>query len=207
MGKELAESKPDYLLEQPGYPTLPKRKNVSVRPISREVDLAWLAGIVDGEGNLDASVQEKKCGKTRRNYFQPKVRITNTDVRMVQAVSEIYVREGIRFFYAINSVKRYKNRQPTWRNQLEITVSAKVHIVVLLQLIIPYLRNKRRYAELLLEAIRWVDSQPRRGNGSAGQNYTELAEFWSHIEAMKIERDCHIDPSTTTRRAGEILVI
>lgn len=86
MPKKLAEVKPDYLLEQPGHPEIPKRKKAQVRSISREVDLAWLAGIIDGEGNLQATVQLKRCGAggTRRPYFEPKLRVTNTDVRMVK---------------------------------------------------------------------------------------------------------------------------
>lgn len=202
---KLAESKPDYLLEQPGNPRLPKGDNASVRSISREVDLAWLAGIIDGEGNLQATVQEKPCGSTRRSYFEPKLRITNTDVLMVRKVSMIYVREGITFFYAINRASRYKNRQSTWRDQLEITVSSKRHIAVALPLVIPYLVNKRRYAELMLALVKWVEAQPYRGRNSAGSNYTEAHEFKEHIRLLSEERAAFIDPSTTIRRAREIL--
>lgn len=191
----------------PTHPTRSKRIIVPVDPISSPCDLGWLAGIVDGEGNLQATVQEKKCGQTRRQYFEPKVRITNTDVGMIKAVSEIYVRENILFFYALNNVKRYKNRRPTWKNQLEITVGSKKHIINLLILIIPYLRNKRIYAEKMLETILWVNDQPQRGRYSAGKNYTEQPEFWSLIRGMQAERDFHIDPPTTIRQAGKILSI
>lgn len=201
----VAELKPDYLLEQPEYPELPKGENVRVRSISREAELAWLAGIIDGEGNLHASVQEKKCGPVKRTYFQPKIRVTNTDVRMIQKVSEIYVREGIVFFYALNAVSRYKNKKPTWRDQLEITISAKKDLSKLLPLVIPYLVNKKRYAELFLQAIEWVQAQPMRGNGSAGENYASKPEFRAHIKALEDERASLIEPSTTIRRAREAL--
>lgn len=202
----LAVLKPDYMLGQPGNPELPKRENAQVRSISREVDLAWLAGIIDGEGSLQATVQEKPCGRgASQEYFEPKVRITNTDVRMIRKVSEIYVREGIVFFYSVNHVSRYKDRQPTWRNQLEISISSKASAAKALRLFMPYLVNKRRYAELLLDAIDWVLSQPRRGRHSGGRNYTTADEFREHIRLLAEERATFIDPSTTIRRAREIL--
>lgn len=205
----LAESKPDCLLEQPEYPRVPKRKNLSVRSISREVDLSWLAGIIDGEGNLQATVQVKNCGNTRRAYFEPKLRITNTDVRMIRRVSEIYVREGIGFFYTINRPSRYqfsdKKKRTTWRDQLEISLSSKKHIIKALGIVMPYLENKRTYAGIMLEALIWVDSQPYRGRNSTGSNYTESEDFKKFISRMEAERQYMIAPSTTTRRAREVL--
>lgn len=204
----MAESKLCYLLEQPEYPEIPKRKNSRVRPISREVDLAWLAGIIDGEGNLHALVQEKKSGTDRWKYLCPKIRITNTDVRMIHKVSEIYVREGLVFFYALNRVSRYQNKKPTWRDQLEITVGSQAGVVKLLKLVMPYLVNKSRYAEIMLETIEWVMSQPGRGRMSKKEpNYAESPQFSVFIEKLKTERANLIDPSTTTRRAGTILMI
>lgn len=203
--RKMTPLKPGHMLGTLGRPASSKQKNAFTQPISRSDDLAWLAAIVDGEGNLQPTVQQKSCGQTRRQYFEPKIRITNTDVRMIKAVSEIYVREGIGFFYAINSVTRYKNKKSTWRNQLEITVGSKKHIINLLGLIIPHLRNKRRYAELMLETINWVNSQPRRGRHSRGKNYAERSEFWELIQAMVDERAFHIEPSMCTRQAGKVL--
>lgn len=205
----MAEVKPCYMLEQPEYPEIPKRKNARVRPISREVDLAWLAGIIDGEGNLHAQVQEKQSGTSGRfNYFSPKIRITNTDVRMIHKVSEIYVRENLRFFYALNRVSRYQNKRETWRDQLEITVASQEACARLLRLVMPYLVNKAEYAKLFLGLIEWVMEQPKRGRMSAkGPNYTENENFKEFVARLQMERACLVNPSTTTRRAGEILKI
>lgn len=181
----------------------------TVTPVSRVpcTELAWLAGIIDGEGNLQATVQAKKCGSNgdRQNYFEPKVRITNTDVRMIQRISEIYARLDLVFFYAVNSVKRYKNRKDTWRNQLEITVGSKVQIIKLLEAVMPYLVHKQRYATLMLEAIYWVRSQPHRGRHSEGCNYTGESQFQEYIAAMSAEREYHIEPATTRRVASAVL--
>jgi hypothetical protein len=196
------------MLEQPGYLEIPKCENSPVRSISREADLAWLAGIIDGEGNLDYSVQTKPSGinKVPNDYFCPKVRVTNTDVRMVEKISRIYVDCNIVFFYALNSVKRYKGRKDTWKNQMEISVASKGSIQKLLTLVLPYLVNKQRMAELMLETIEWVQEQPYRGRMSkTGLNYCQRPEFHVFIDRMKKEREFHIEPSTTTRRARQIL--
>lgn len=201
----MAEVKPDYLLEQPEYLEIPKCENSQVRSISREGDIAWLAGIVDGEGNLQATVQEKPCGSIKRPYFEPKLRITNTDVRMIKKISEIYVSEGLVFFYAMNHVSRYKNRLPTWKDQLEITISSKNSISKALKILIPYMVNKRKYAEIMLETVEWVKSQPYRGRNSIGSNYTEHDDFKRYIGLLNEERNNFIEPSTTIRRAREVL--
>ena len=187
------------------YPEIPQCDNSRVRSISREVDLSWLAGIVDGEGNIRLGVQLKKCGKETRPYFDPKLRITNTDVRMIKKISEIYVNEEFKFFYSINAVSRYKNKKPTWKDQLEITIGGQAPVARALRLITPYLVNKKRYAKITMDLIDWVQSQPRRGNGSVGTRYTELPQFEAFINAAEEERASLIAPSTTTRRAGETL--
>lgn len=189
-------------------PEVPKCENLQVRPISREVELAWLAGIIDGEGNLDASVQNKKSGSNgdRNDYFCPKVRIANTDMRMIRKVSEIYVAENLVFFYHFSDVKRYKNKKPTWKNQMHITVSSQASIKKLLTLVLPYLVNKQEIAKRIIETIDWVQSQPWRGRMSRqGENYCLKSEFSALIEKIKEERAFHIDPSTTTRRARSII--
>lgn len=204
----MAELKLCYMLERTEYPELPQRENAQVQSTSREVDLAWLAGIIDGEGNLHALVQEKNSGEGRLKFLCPKVRITNTDVRMIQRISEIYVREGLTFFYALNTVSRYKNKKETWRDQLEITIGSQHGVAKVLRLVMPYLVNKRGYASIFLELIEWVSEQPKRGRMSRDVcGYTDRPEFQVFLDRLANERKSLIDPSTTTRRAGEILKI
>jgi len=190
------------------YPQVPQCENLEVRPISREADIAWLAGIIDGEGNLHACVQEKKSGDGRLKFLCPKVRITNTDVRMIKKVSEIYVKENLTFFYALNRVSRYKNKKDTWRDQLEITIGSQNGVAKLLKLVIPYLVNKQTYASIFLETIKWVMLQPKRGRMSVEtESYIDQPEFSVFMQRLADERANFVEPSTTTRKAGVSLVI
>jgi hypothetical protein len=175
-----------------------KVKAISSRDVKSQVALSWLAGIIDGEGNIDFSTKVRTTTAGNQfTYFSPKLRITNTDVRMIRRVSEIYKRHKLVFFYAQNSVKRYKNKKKTWRNQLEITVSAQRSVIYLLQLVLPYLANKKRMAGIMIRALRFVQSQPHRGGlGQSKFNYCDDPRFKGYIQAMKSERRWHIDPST-----------
>lgn len=205
MPSKLAEVKPCYMREQPVYPTVPKRKNLLVRPIRREVQLAWLAGIVDGEGNLDASVQEKKSGPNRIPYFIPKVRIMNTDMRMIKRISKIYVQEKLIFSYHFSNVQNYKNKKPHWKNALHITVQSHVAVAKLLQLVVPHLVNKKKAALAILKLLKWVMTRPARGRHSAGKSYVFDPRFQQLLKEVKAEKAWHVDPSTSIRRARKIL--
>ena len=190
------------------YPQVPQCENLEVRPISREADIAWLAGIIDGEGNLHACVQEKKSGDGRLKILCPKVRIKKPDVRMIKKVSEIYVKENLTFFYALNRVSRYKNKKDTWRDQLEITIGSQNGVAKLLKLVIPYLVNKQTYASIFLETIKWVMLQPKRGRMSVEtESYIDQPEFSVFMQRLADERANCVEPSTTTRKAGVSLVI
>lgn len=125
---------------------------------------------------------------------------------MIHRISEIYVAENVVFFYAVNMVKRYKGRKDTWKNQLEITISGQGSILKMLRILHPYLVNKQRMAELMMEAIEWVMAQPARGRMSrTGRNYTLEPAFHALMEKIAQERAFHIEPSTTIRKAREIL--
>ena len=183
------------MLEQPENLVLPKCENAQVRSISREVDLAWLAGILDGEGALAADLKMT----AGRNYLCPKIRIFNTDVRMVQKCARIYVEMGIVFFYTINNKKKMG-----WKNQIGICVTSQGSCLKLLEAVKPYLANKQEVAQSISDIIKFVKSLPRAG-ATWSNDYADKEAFKKLMEKCVTEKVFHIDPSTTTRKAGEIL--
>jgi hypothetical protein len=193
----MAELKPCYVLEQPEYMMIPQRENSSLRSISREVDYAWLAGIMDGEGNFQLHVREAHNGKT---YFQPKIRVANTDVRMIEKVARIYKDLGCVFFYTINKRKRYNDR---WKDQLHIEVASQGSSEKLLRAIIPFLSNKKRMAEIILETILFVQQMPKGGN-TLSIDYVNNPIFVDLVSQYEAEKRFYVDPSTTKRRASNV---
>lgn len=183
------------MLEQPENLVLPQRENAQVRSISREVDLAWLAGIIDGEGSLNVDL---KMAHNNKPYLQVKVRIANTDLRMVQKIARIYLDLNVVFFYNIN----YK-KKATWKNQMNIVVSSQGSCRKILEATLPYLANKQDSGKVMLEIIKFVQGCPKGGNVSHF-DYPNDPTFIKLLTGWNTEKAWHIDPSTTTRKAGTV---
>lgn len=180
---------------------IPKCKNSSVQSIRRQVDWAWLAGIIDGEGNLNVQVRPGPNGKP---YFRPKVRVANTDIRMIQKISEIYAEAGVVFFYSVHP-QRGKNGA-AYKTQMNIEVASQGSGAAVLEWIMPYLINKRRTAEALLALIRFVQRMPKGGNTLA-VDYVSNPTFVALRAEFDKQARWYVDASTTSRRAGTPLVL
>ena len=174
---------------------IPQCKNSQVRSISREVDLAWLAGILDGEGALSADLRLRE----KRNYLEVKVRVYNTDVRMIQKIAKIFVDENIVFFYNLN-----KKVKAHYKNQLGICVTSQGSCLKILEAVKPYLSNKQEIAQTMIDLIGFVKSLPRAG-ATWSNDYAEKDAFKELMDKCVSAKVFHIDPSTTTRKAGEVI--
>jgi len=184
------------MLERTEYPELPQRENARVRTTSREVDLAWLAGIIDGEGALGVDL---KIADNDKPYLMAKVRVYNTDVRMIQKIARVYVELGVVFFYNMN-----RKRSSQWKNQLGICVTSQGSCLKVLEAVAPHLSNKQEMAKVMADIIRYVKSCPKGGNSWSfdyvgSETFKRLLGEWNNQKAL------HIDPSTTIRRAGEVV--
>ena len=175
---------------------VPQCENPQVRSISREVELAWLAGIYDGEGALSVDLKLAHNGKL---YLTPKVRVYNTDVRMIKKISSLYVDMGVVFFYNLNT-----KRKEHYKNQLGICVTSQGSCLRILKAVEPYLANKRDHARAMICIIAHTQSLPKGGN-TVAHDYTQDSYFQQLLAIWRETKDTHIDPSTTTRKAGHEL--
>lgn len=169
--------------------------------IRREVEFAWLAGIIDGEGNLNVQVRPGRNGKI---YFRPKIRVANTDVRMIEKISRIYAELGAISFYSAHK-QRGKNGA-VYKTQLNIEIASQGSCRKLLERIIPYLANKKHLAEVLLQLIIFVQGMPKGGNTKAIDYVNDPVFVDLHMQ-FKTEARWYSDPSTIARRAGVPLVL
>lgn len=186
------------MLEQPMNPTRPKCETASVRPISRQVDYAWLAGILDGEGALGLGIRTAQNGKP---YLEAKIRVYNTDVRMIEKISRIYDELNVVFFYNLN-----RKRAEGWKDQLGICVTSQGSCLKILEAVMPYLANKCEIAQKMDDVIRYVKSLPK-GGGSVARPYVGTDEFGRLMSEFDRAREHHIEASTTARCAGRILEV
>ena len=109
-----------------------------------KIDIGWLAGIIDGEGWLGLTYQNKK-----RNRFSVKaeIQVVNTDKGIVDyfvlTLSQLGITPYIR-------VREYKTS--SWRPCWNITLGKFSAVVKLLTAVGPFLRGeKRKKADILLQ--------------------------------------------------------
>jgi hypothetical protein len=174
---------------------------------SRE-KLAWLAGIIDGEGsvNIKRISGNDKNGTRFVRAYSPCVHITNTDFPMVQEIALIMEAVGVSYY--VNPTTKVPPRlagRKECRFVMQVTVQGMKTCIKLLDMIIPYLVAKRREAELLREysekryaELRFsrIPNPPGKSGSMTPPN--TLAEIYYSL--ILAERAKQYDPSETTRR-------
>lgn len=121
--------------------------------------LAWLAGIIDGEGSVGLYLRKPtpaaikwKADHQRMvsyRYLHPVVTITNTDEAMVLEIRAIGDVLGVRGALGQEFEPKHPTHRPHWR----ITFKSKAACDLILRATLPYLITKRVRAELVLRAI------------------------------------------------------
>ena len=163
------------------------------------IDLVWLAGILDGEGNFHLAKRQVTKWHSRP-YLDIKIRVSNTDLRMIKRIGEIYSKYNLCFHYAnVN----FKNKN--WKNALSINVGTQGSARKLLELVVPYLVNRKKLAQILLETLNFIKNFPKGGN-TVRYNYWEDKTMIELLSQFQKEKSWYFDPSTTTRKANTILV-
>lgn len=104
-------------------------------------DLAWAAGIIDGEGSIFIMKQGRKDRERDTNYVL-RVSVESTDPYMAQELKKIFP-SG-----AVFSSKR--DKRPNNSNTLKWQINGKRSVEVLKDLL-PFLRVKKEQAELAIQ--------------------------------------------------------
>jgi intein/homing endonuclease len=110
----------------------------------QEIDTAYFGGIMDGEGCFTLGLSSKKNGTKQIN---PTIQVTNTNQIILDFVLE--------FLSKFNITHHVKWYQPTQRCKpyATIAIHRRESMQKFLQIILPYLRGKKRQAELMLEYV------------------------------------------------------
>jgi hypothetical protein len=125
-----------------------KQRTINLALAMSEIELAYLAGIIDGEGTITISSRRAKFGKI---YFRPYITISNTSERLADWLRS----KG----YSIHSATNSSGR-PYWRiNWSGFSLDS------LLARLEPFLIIKRPHALLLLAFI----SERRRLSKTAAE--------------------------------------
>jgi hypothetical protein len=122
------------------------------KPDLSEVDRAYLAGIIDGEGSIMLIHVPKRMDR-KWEHWNLVISLTNTDKRLIDWLEE---RLG-------GHVRYVKSVNPKWRDTYHWKVcSAKA--VPILHEVLPYLKLKGEQAEIALEFLKTYKLVGRRGH-------------------------------------------
>lgn len=106
-----------------------------------EIEKAWLAGIIDGEGSIRIDYPRVQAGQ-KTGSAQPGVVITNTDWAIIERSVDICQRIGVN--------PHVSQRHGTRLETKDVLVLGMPKIMVLLTAVMPYLTgNKSKQAILL----------------------------------------------------------
>ena len=181
--------------------------------------IAWLAGIIDGEGSIEAGWTNQyntKKDKILSKHLYCRIKVGNTDPRMIAGISEVYKLIDAKFNY-----RTYKTRHDRSSWMMDISSSGKGSIRKILLAIYPYVVNKRDQVQKLLEIIDYRESLGYRGGWQSIEgdrhngfhkdpNWKPLEQDEKLNRLIQELRDFKRNlplPSETTRIANRILVL
>lgn len=146
--------------------------NQQVRPD----ELAWLAGIVDGEGTInitDKLTPQRRARKdgTRKRHYCTFLQIANTNEDIILKVIEIMKKLNA------NPYVWEKAATDKWKKSYQVSLQRMAKVKRVLEQIYPYLIAKRRQAELTLK---FINSRLSKFDAGRGKNnpYTQEEMEW-----------------------------
>jgi hypothetical protein len=117
-----------------------------------ETDLAYLAGLIDGEGYVGV----RESNNRKRGYqLSPIVEISGTNFPFL-----LKVREKI----GAGHIRTYDSKNRKWKSSVKFQICRLIDIVALLNRLLPYLILKKQQAELLIQFCNSRLKTPLRGN-------------------------------------------
>jgi len=128
-----------------------------------ELELAWLAGFIDGEGCLDFQKGYQKALK--RDTYQPRVRINNTDIPTLNKVDDL-----LRRMMAGHYIYWRHPENKKWKSSWDVEIVGFKKVQRFLIQINPYLYTKKEKAEMLLD---FTNSRLSNEDGSGKAPYSE----------------------------------
>lgn len=135
-------------------------------------DIAWLAGIIDGEGSIFIMKQARKDRERTFNYI---LRVT------VQSADTIMARECMKITgegATMDAVTKKENQSNTYKWQVSGKKAASI-----LEAILPFLRVKKDQA---LSAIAFQRITKKHWRNMTSQDYQIQEDFYYQLKELKI---------------------
>jgi hypothetical protein len=131
-----------------------------------ELERAWLAGVVDGEGSIFLSKVFDRAYR-RGFYYLPQFSISNSNGKFLIRITKV-IGEG--------TVHRARKGRDRTKTRWEYLASVGVLRAILPQ-ILPYMIVKKSHAEEMLEYFQFIDTHPLWGLKQVDPRYYEKLDF------------------------------
>lgn len=120
-------------------------------------DLAWLAGIMEGEGTFSIYHQKRKEKHAGPNgQLRATVSLTNTDVFLIEKAYQVFKDIGVNFH-----ISEYKNKKGSTRPVFDMQTARQENVKLICEALMPYLfGEKKAKAQMLL---RFVNTRIAKG--------------------------------------------
>lgn len=130
--------------------------------MTNETDLAWLAGIWDGEGSIFMQVQIKR-------QLTPTISMDNTDPAIVAKTVEILKSLGLNIH-----INEYKNKKGSTRPVWRVATSRLDYIKIFTDALIPYLQGEKKSKAKLVN--QFVTSRLSRGKVNYSNDEKQICD-------------------------------
>jgi hypothetical protein len=119
----------------------------------KKTDLAWLAGLVDGEGSIGFySHKEVLKRKYHVVRYRPTLHIANTDCLIINEAEHIV--QSILSLKPLPKITYKMQNKPRYHVCFMIRVQDKSNVLKVLEAIEPYLIGKKAQAQLLINMLK-----------------------------------------------------
>jgi len=131
----------------------------------RQLELAWFAGLVDGEGSINISTQKDKHHKFSKSHYALNLEISLTHLPTL---------EKIKTMWGMGSLTEHKDKRkhrPYWLWMVRANQA-----LAILEVIYPYLITKRASAEIAIAFQRRRQKHRGQWNHNAPMRDIRVAE-------------------------------
>ena len=156
----------------------------------KETDLAYLAGLIDGEGTVTLEKHGRRRKGNNEMGISPIVLVANTDYTLIQHTVNLFRKLGVNPYVKSQNPKKKNRRKKTcyWVTCKGLNKCKRILIPLL-----PYLVGKQAQARLILE---WIESRGDT-NVAKGKPYSDYDfQIWDKVKSINHRgvTDCGLRP-------------
>ncbi|HEC65319.1 MAG TPA: hypothetical protein ENI23_08495 [bacterium] len=185
---------------------------------TKQLQFAYIAGLVDGEGCVSANRTPAKSYGRKYFRYVPRVTITNTNIPLLRYLEKVFEENNIAFHVQWRTIKQLeKQGQKVRKDIYNIAFYGAKRVKRLLTPVLPYLVVKAPQAAIMYDFCNHIIGRPRGSWGSQEERIKtaklrEQADLQTSLLIKKLNGNKFNDPNTllvspeTVRQAHSLYV-